>query len=87
VRVVDEDRERLALVDGLEAPGNALGVLEAAGDPGVVDAELACDDHGAQRVEDVEAAGQRRAQPAPVDGERRAGRVAFQIGRADLRVV
>ena len=39
VRVVDDHRERLPLLDGLEAPGHAADRLEAARDRVVVDAE------------------------------------------------
>ena len=76
VRVVDDDREGLALVDGLEAPGHAPGAPAAPrGDRRVVDAQRARHDDRAERVEDVEAARQRRAQLEPVDREGRAARV------------
>src|SRR3954469_19618685 len=86
VGVVDEDREGLALVDRLEAAGDALGRRQAARDGRFVDAQLARDHHRAQRVEHVEAARQRRAQCQPVDREGRPARIALDRGRADLRV-
>ena len=70
VRVVDEDGEGLALVDGLEAPGHAPG--RAAAPRAIVASSTPsarADDHRAERVEDVEAARQRRAQRQPVDRE------------------
>src|SRR3954447_25753918 len=86
VGVVDEDRERLALVHGLEAAGDFGGVREGVGDRVVVDAQRADRGDGAQDVEDVEAAGERRAERCPVQRERRAGRVALDGRRPELRV-
>src|SRR3954470_24980226 len=86
VGVVDEDRERLALVDGLEAAGDLGGVREGVGDRGVGDPQGADGGDGAQDVEDVEAAGQRRAEGGAVQGERGAGRVALRRGGSELGV-
>ncbi len=58
VRVVDDHRVRLSLLDGLEAARHAVDALEPAGDRVVVDPELACRPHGAERVRVVEAAAQ-----------------------------
>ena len=58
VRVVDEHRERLPLVDLLEAPGNAVDRLEAPHDRVVVDPERARGRRGDMRVGAVERAAQ-----------------------------
>ena len=60
VRVVDDDGERLALVDGLEAAGDALDAGHALGDRLVGDVEQQRDGDRAEDVLDVEAAAQPR---------------------------
>ena len=86
VRVVDDDREGLALLDGLEAPRHATGTRQRVGDRRVVDAELAGDDDRRERVADVEAPRQRGPQLEVVDREARAARVGAQDPRAHLCV-
>src|SRR3954449_11614026 len=86
VGVVDEHGERLALVDRLEAAGDAHGVREPVGDRRVIDAQGADGGDGAEDVEDVEAAGQQQAQLEAVYPEPRAARVALDAPGADLRV-
>src|SRR3954454_17588914 len=86
VGVVDEDRERLALVDGLEAAGDLGGVREGVGDRVVGDAQGPDGGDGAQDVEDVEAARERRAAGGAVEREGRAGRVALDRRRPEPRV-
>src|SRR3954469_7073892 len=86
VGVVDEDRERLALVDGLEAAGHPDGVAQALGDRRVVDAQRAHGGDGPEDVEDVEAPRQRRVELEAIDRERRPARVALDPGRPQLRV-
>src|SRR3954451_16663001 len=83
VRVVDEDRERLTLVDGLEAAGDLGGVREGVGDRVVGDAAGADGGDRAQDVEDVEAAGERRAECRAVEREGGAGRVALDRRRLE----
>ena len=77
VRVVDEHCEPLALLDGLQAPGDRCGRAQRRRDGGVLDAERPGDGDGRERVGDVEAPAQRGAQvqpraPATDDGEVRA---------------
>src|SRR5947208_5827881 len=58
MRVVDEDRERLSLVDGVEAAGNALDGLDPGLDRAFADAEGSGGSCRRERVLAVEAAGQ-----------------------------
>ena len=58
MRVVDDHRERLALIDGLEAAGHASNVLDAARDLLVADAEQARGRNCGKHVLDVEPAAQ-----------------------------
>ena len=74
VGVVDDHRERLPLVDRLEAPGHAAHRLEPARDRVVVDAEQPRSGERAERVLDVEAAAQLDVDPV-------------ERLRAELRVV
>ena len=69
MRVIDEDRERLALVDGLHAAGHALQGADAGGDRvvGHVEQAGACDRR--QNVLDVEGSEERRAQLETADAE------------------
>jgi len=82
VRVVDDDGEGLAFVDRLEAAGDAAGLRHGAHDRLLGDTQAAGDCDGAQDVEDVEAAGQRRAQlelaVRRVDREGRSREAALQ---------
>ena len=64
VRVVDQDRERLALVDRLEPARHRLGVGECRGGVVEVDPERAAGGDRAERVRDVEPA---RAAAADLD--------------------
>src|SRR6266511_2503789 len=73
VRVVDEDRERLAFVDRLEAPGHAGEVLDSGSNGFLVDAEDARRRHGAEHVLDVEAAAEAGGEVELADTEARAG--------------
>src|SRR5262249_29860153 len=58
VRIVDDHRERLALVHGLEAARNAADGFESALDRVVVDTQRARGEERTERVLDVEAAEQ-----------------------------
>ena len=58
MRVVDDDRERLARVDPLHAAGDALDRLEARADRGRVEPEALAQGDDRQRVVRVETAGQ-----------------------------
>ena len=71
VGVVDEDGERLALVDGLEAPGDAAELPHAARDRVVLDPEQARSRDRAEHVLDVEAAAKPRLELEPAGGEAR----------------
>ena len=84
VRVVDDEREVLALGDRLEAPRHGVDVGQRRDDRRVVDAERARRRDRAEDVVDVEAAGQRRAQLEPSGGERRPREVARDVGRAQV---
>src|SRR3954451_3437053 len=69
VGVVHEHRERLALVDRLEAARHAHGPGEAVGDRRVVEPERTGGGDGAEHVQHVEAPRQRRVKLDPVDRE------------------
>ena len=71
VRVVDDDGERLAFVDELEAPRHALDGLDAFADRALVDPERAGRGRRAQRVLDVEASAQLQVGGELVDAPRR----------------
>ena len=58
--VVDDDGERLALVDDLEAPWNARHGRDARGDRFLFNVEQKCSCNGAEDVLDVEHPAQRR---------------------------
>ena len=59
--VVDQHRERLPLVDGLETPGHLAGVGEGGGRGLARHAEHVTGSERRKRVRDVEVARQRRA--------------------------
>src|SRR3954452_5068493 len=86
VGVVDEHRERLALVDRLEAARHAHGPGEAVGDRRIVEPQRARRGHRAEHVQHVEAPRQRRVQLEPLDRKARAARVALDPPRAHLGV-
>src|SRR3954454_16288317 len=86
VGVVDEDRERLALVDRLEAARDAGRMRQGIRDRVVVDPEGADGGDRAQDVQDVEPAGQRRAQGTAAERERGTRRVALEVRRPQLGV-
>ena len=86
MRVVDDERERLALVDGLEAAGHGIDPGQRRDDRLVRDAERARGGHGAEHVVDVEAPRQRRAQLEAARAERRAGEVAGDRRRPQVGV-
>ena len=60
VRVIDQDREWLPLVDQLEPSGDALEVFDPGGDRARLDAEQPTGGRGSENVLDVEAAPQAR---------------------------
>ena len=64
MRVVDDHRERLPLVDGFEAPWDAAHGLDADRNRVVLDPELPCGEERAERVLDVEAAAQLDVDPS-----------------------
>ena len=86
VGVVDEHREGLALVDGLEAAGRQLGPGQAGRDRLVADAERARGGDRAEGVEDVEAPRQRHGELELARAEARARRARAQVGRAQVGV-
>ena len=64
MRVVDEHRERLSLVDPVEASGDAVDGLDALLDRLLADPERACGGDGSERVLDVETPRELQAQLA-----------------------
>ena len=87
VRVVDEYRERLALVHRLEAPGHAGQVLDAPDDRVVLDPEQACGRDRPEDVLDVEAPAQPWAHGESGSAEARRGRGELQVLGPDVGVV
>ena len=71
VRVVDDDRERLALVDELEPPRHAVDGLDAFANRVLADPQRACRCRRAERVLEVEAAAQLEVRVEAVASRRR----------------
>ena len=87
VRVVDDDRERLPLVDRLEAPGDARHGRDAFRDRVLVDVEQQPGRDRAEHVLDVEETAQRRLDVDPAGSERLPGGAELELLGPDLRVV
>ena len=90
VRIVDDDQERLTLVDWLEPAGDPADARHAACDRLVREAEQLPGGHGREHVLDVEATEQRRRHVDPADTHPRSSRADLEplgakvgIGRVD----
>jgi hypothetical protein len=82
VRVVYEDGERLALVNGLETAGHAAQLPYAAYDRIVFDPQQAGCRDGAEHVLDVEATAEPRLELEPIGSKARAARAEIEALRS-----
>ena len=86
VRVVDDDRERLPLVDRLEAAGNAAHARDTLGDRILVEVEQQSGGDRSESVLDVEPPSQPRLDVDARGAEAAAVRADLEILRPDLRL-